>query len=459
MKTEAMPKSQVGLEISVGKEECAQAWNSVIKDLQKRAKVDGFRAGKVPKQVIVSQFGEERIRASACEEVIEKSIQKALSDAGINAIGQAQFNSEGGVEEVIQNYSPKSDLTFKVKIDVWPQTNFIEPYDQLSIEAEDVVLDETLIDAALEELRKKESFSVLSPEGTTADIGKVVVIDMLGFYEKESGSKGDRLPEIADGTNIEIVLENGKFFEGFVEGLLGAAVGEMRSIPVKFPAQNARLELAGKNAIFDVTVKAIKDVVLPELNDEFAKQVSECDSLDGLRKQVRERLGTETQVARDKNVDKAIEDRLAEIVEVEIPETLLENQIKKNFATMLAGFKDTGMSDNQIKAMVTKENYDLYKQRGVGRAERSLKVNFAVSKIANELKLELPQEDLDFRMDVARRELKGQEVEEEKLKDQVESQLERDIVLYKLKEKASITMLPPKTESESAEAKEVATAA
>lgn len=441
VKTEALPKSQVGLEIQVGKEECKAAWDSVLRDLQKRVNVDGFRAGKVPKQVILARFGKERIRASACEEVIEKSIQKALEESGITAIGQAEFNSDGGVDEVIENYSPQSELTFKVKVDVWPQCNFIASYESLKVDAEEVPLDETLVDKAMEELRKKESFSVLSPEGTTADIDKLIVVDMLGYYAKDDGSKGDRMPDIADGTNIEITLEEGKFFEGFVNGIVGAAVGETRSVSIQFPETNPQPELAGKNAIFDVTVNAVKDVVLPELDDDFAKQVSESASLEELRGKIRERLGTETELAREKNVNKAIEDKLANIVEIELPETLLENQVKKNFATMLSGFKDNGMSDSQVKAMVTKENYELYKTRGLDKAVRALKVNFSVSKIAKDLQLVPSTEEIDNQIALVRAELKGQEFDEDKVRDQVESQLERDMVLRKLKETANINFV------------------
>lgn len=458
VKTEPLPKSQVGLEISVGKEECKAAWESVIRELQKKAHVDGFRKGKVPKQIIVNRFGEDRLKASACEEVIEKSIHKALGDAGINAIGQAEFNSDGGVEEVISQYSTQNGLTFKVKVDVWPDIVFTDSYKELAVEAEEPEFDESLIDTALFELRKKESFSVLSPDGTTADFGKMVVVDMIGFFRKDDGSKGDRLPDIADGNSVEITLEGGKFMAGFAEGIVGMEVNETRSIPVEFPEANARPELAGVKAIFDITLQAVKDVVLPELDDDFVSKVSEVRTVTELREQIRGRLGVETENARQSNINKALEERLAEIVDVELPESLVESQVQNKFAKMLSGFKDNGMSDAQVKAMVTKENYELYKQRGRGTVEKQLKINFAVGKIAKENEMVQDPEEVDAQIALVRAELKGQEFEEEKIRDQVEAQLERDMVLKMLKEISQVTMVPPKKEEEAETAEKPAEA-
>lgn len=446
VRTEPLPKSQVGIEINVGKEECHAAWESVVRELQKKSDIEGFRKGRAPRQIVINRFGRDRIRASACEEVIEKSIQKALEDSGINAIGQAQVDGEGGVQAVVDSYDPDSNLTFKIRIDVWPDCTFTSPYQNLDVEAEDVQFDESLVGKALEELRKKESFSVLSAEGSKASMGKLLVADLVGYYREEDGSKGDRLPDIADGQSIEVPMEVGKFMPGFVEGLVGAAVGETRSVAVEFPKQNPRPELAGLKAVFDVTVHAIKDVVLPELNDDFAKQVSESDTLDALRNTIRDRLGVESESNRAANVNKAIEDRLASIVEVALPESLVENQVKNKFASMLSSFKDKGMPDEQVKAMVTKENYELYKERARGNVEKNLRVNFAVSKIAKEHNLVPDPQEVDDQLALVKAELKGQEFEEEKAKDQVEAQLERELVLKLLKTTAKVSMKPPKQE-------------
>eukprot|EP00178_Gracilaria_changii_P015868 TRINITY_DN445_c0_g2_i1.p1 TRINITY_DN445_c0_g2~~TRINITY_DN445_c0_g2_i1.p1 ORF type:complete len:539 (+),score=107.20 TRINITY_DN445_c0_g2_i1:4391-6007(+) len=446
IKTAQLPKSQVSLEISVGKEECSAAWDSIVKELSKKSQIQGFRKGTAPKQLVINQYGKDRVMASACEEVIEKSIQKALKDSGIHAIGQAEVDGDGGIESVIASYDPQSPLTFKVKIDVWPEASFISSYENLEIEAEESAFDESLVEKALENLRQKEAFSVLAPEGTKAELGKLLVADLVGYYRNEDGSKGEKLPEIADGNSIEINMIEGKFMAGFVEGLIGAEVGETREVNVEFPVTNARPELAGVKAIFSVTIHAIKDVVLPELNDDFACQVSEEKSLEDFRKTIRDRLDTESEAAQEKNINTAIDNELAELVQVDLPESLVENQVKNKFATMLTSFKEKGMSDEQVKAMVTKENYELYKKRAQGNVEKSLRINFAVSRIAKDQNLEVDKKTVEDQMELVRAELKGEEMDEAKVRDQIEAQLERELVLAHIKKTAKISLVPKKAE-------------
>lgn len=449
VKAEPLPKSQLRLEISVGAEECTAAWNSVLSDLNKRSSIPGFRKGRAPKQVVISQYGRDTILASACEEVIEKSIQKALKDSGVSAIGQAEVDQDGGVDSIIKDYSPDADLTFCVKVDVWPEATFTGPYDNLEIEAEEVPLDEKLIDLAMEDLRRKESFPVLAPAGATAALGQTVVADLVGYFRNEDGTKGDRLPDIADGKSIEINMNEGQYMPGFVEGVVGAVVGEMRDVNVEFPMRNARPELAGVKAAFEITIHAIQDIVLPELNDDFAKQASEEKTLEDLRQAIRERIGTEADDTQEKNINNSIDNVLDAITEVDIPETLVENQVKSKFANMLASFKDKGMPEEQIKGMVSKENYELYKKRALPNVEKTLKVNFAVNKIARDENLIVGKEAVDNQMEFVKAELKGDEnIEEDKVRDQIEAQLERELVLIHIKKTAKVTLVPKKVEEE-----------
>lgn len=451
VQTETLPKSQCSLEISVGSEECTAAWDSVVAELVKKSSVDGFRKGSAPKQIVVNQYGKDRVRAAACEEVIEKSVKKAIEKSGLTVIGQAQFDMEdGGVEKIIADYDPKSSLSFKVKVDVWPDVSFSSSYEGMEVEAEKATLEESLVDNALEELRKKESFSILSPEGTTAALGKNVVADMIGYYCQENGSKGNKLPEIADGKSVEINMIEGRYMIGFVEGLVGAAVGETRDVKVEFPSNNPRPELAGLKAIFEVTVHAIKDVVLPDLDDSFAMKVSEEKNIEGLRDAIRLRLDTEAEAEQNKNINASIETKLAEVAVLDVPETLIEDQAKNKFANMIASFKDKGMPDETVKAMVTKDNFNLYKERNLPKIEKSLRVNFAVSKIAKDNNLTVDKQVLEDQMALVKAELKGEEVEEDKVRDNIEAQLEREMVFDLIKKTAVITIVPKKEDDEAA---------
>lgn len=438
-----LPQSQITLDITAGPEECNKAWESVLRELSKRAKVDGFRKGKAPKQMVINQYGKETIRASACEEVIENSIQVALKKEGVNAIGQAVLDDGCVIEEVIASYAPEGTLNFKVKVDVWPDAKMTGSYDGLVVEAEKAPFDESVVEDAIEELQRKEAFSVLAAEGSKAEIGQIVIADMVGFYRNDDGSKGEALPDIAKGDMVEIKMKVGQYMPGFVEGIMGMGCQETRSVNVEFPAASSRPELAGAKAVFEVTVHAIKDEKLPELDDEFAKKATESPTMESLRETVRARMSLESNNKTEMNVDRAIEDALVTITEVELPATMIEERVKSKFANFLSDMKTNGMTDSQIKALVTKENYDLYKKRSQANVERALIANFAITTIAKEVGLTAPDQDIEDQMTIIRAELKGEEMEEQEVRDKVQAQLERDMVMEHLKKSATINYVDP----------------
>lgn len=441
--SERLPQSQITLEITAGPEECKSAWENVLGELSKRAKVDGFRKGKAPKQLIINHYGRDTIRASACEEVIESSIQTALKDEGVNAIGQAVLDDGCVIDDVIQAYAPENSITFKVKVDVWPDAKLTGSYENLVVEAEKAPFDDSVVDDAISELQRKEAFSVLSPDGTKADIGKLVVANMVGFYRNDDGSKGEALPDVASGDMIEIKMKVGQYMPGFVEGIMGMDCNETRSINVEFPAASARPELAGAKAVFDVTVHAIKDEVLPDLDDEFARKATESPTMEDLRQTVRARMSLESDNKTESFVIRALEDELVKITEVTLPATMVEERVKNKFANFLSDMKTNGMSDSQVKALVTKENYELYKSRSQANVERALTANFAITTIAKELDLKASDTEIEDQMTIIRAEVKGQDIEEQKIRDQVQAQLERDMVMKHIKKTATINYVDP----------------
>lgn len=455
VKAEELENSRVALDISVDAEECTAAFERTVKELTKRAKIDGFRKGGAPRQLIINHYGKETITASACEDVIENGVQKAIKQAGLNAIGQAVLDEDAGnIDSVIAGFQVGSPLNFRVKVDVWPTAKLTASYDGLQVTAEKVPVSDEVIESALQDLRSKESFTVIAPEGAKAEIGNVVVADMVGYYRNDDNSKGEPLPDVASGEKLEIRMQEDQYMEGFVEGLVGAGVGETKTVNVQFPNSSAKPELAGQKAVFDITVHAISETVLPELDDELARRAG-ADNIAALRDQVRDRLSQEADMTTEANVNRAIEDALAEITDVTLPETMVEERVKTKFANMLSDFRAKGFSEDQVKAMVSKENYELYKTRALGRVQRELTVNFSYTVIAKELGVKADEKEIEDQMALVKAELKGEEVEEERIRDQVEAQLERGLVLEHLRKTAQITY----TEKEAAPETQVPAAA
>eukprot|EP00173_Palmaria_palmata_P003870 Plantae.Rhodophyta-Palmaria_palmata.ctg4292.p1 GENE.Plantae.Rhodophyta-Palmaria_palmata.ctg4292~~Plantae.Rhodophyta-Palmaria_palmata.ctg4292.p1 ORF type:complete len:401 (-),score=110.70 Plantae.Rhodophyta-Palmaria_palmata.ctg4292:304-1350(-) len=332
-------------------------------------------------------------------------------------------------------------------VDVWPVAELTGDYTGLSVTADRAPFDESVVGETLEGLQRKEAFTVLSPEGTKAEIGKVCVANMVGFYRKDDGERGEPLPDIASGDMIEIKMHIGQYMPGFVEGIVGMECGDMRAVNVEFPVQSSRPELAGQKAVFDVTLHAVKDEVLPDLDDDFAKNMTESPTLEALKDTIRERLSVESANKTKANVDRALEDALVAITNVELPETMVENRIKDKFANFLSDMKSNGMTDTQVKALVTKENYDLYKERARANVERALTANFAIQAIAEKEKgangISVSNQEVDDQLLLIRGELKNDQEysdNEESYRDKVRAQLEKDAVFAFLKESATVTL-------------------
>lgn len=447
-----LPNSMRGVTIHVSADEVALCYNKVVKDLQKRATIPGFRAGKVPRKVVLNHFGKATVTASAVEEVIQHTVQQALSSLSVSAIGQAQLAED--VQDIVAKFDPESELSFGIKVDVWPEATLTADYKGLTVSAQETAFDESIVDDALEQARRREAFTVLSPADAVAEIGRVAVGSLVGFYRNEDGSRGEALPDIASGESVEIKLRTGQYMAGFVEGILGMKAGDVRDVAVEFPAESARPELRGVKAIFEVTVSALKDEVLPELNDDFARSATEHDTLEALRADIRQRLGEETDGANDAAVSKALEAALAEITDVELPETLIDEQAKTKFATMMSDFKSKGnMSDEQIKSMITQESYQAYRKSALKNIVKSLTANLAITKIAQLEGIEAEPAEVEEQMALIKAEMKGKPLDDEaSVRDKVVGQVLRQKVLAFLKETAVVTMTTKATDAEAAAA-------
>ncbi|KAA8494899.1 Trigger factor [Porphyridium purpureum] len=437
---EQLPDSQVGIEVCVSAQETAAAFDKVMREMGGKAQIPGFRKGKVPKQVLLSHFGPKNVYGAACEEVFNTAVGKTLQEKKINYIGQAAI--DGDVDAILDTFRPGEAFKFKIKIDVWPTASFSGEYKGMSVEAEEELFDEALVENALVELQKKNALPVIAPEGTKAAMGQVLVATMTGFFRNDDGSQGAELPEIADGKSIEVQMESGVYMPGLVEGIVGASIGETRLVPVDFPDNAPRAELRNIKALFKVDVEAIKNKVVPELDDEFAQQVSEEDTLEALKANIRERLGSEASALTKSNIQRALEDKLREITEVALPVTLVQERTKSKFASMMADWKDQGMPEEQVRALITPENFEKYAKKAGPNVEKQLALSFAFQKIAEIEGLKPSAGEVDDQITIVRGELKGQEVDEELLRENVEAELVREKVLDFLKDSATIKLVP-----------------
>ncbi len=303
-----------GYEITVTAAELDAKVNEKLAEAQPEVAMKGFRKGKVPMALLKKQFG-ERLMGEAMQEAVDAAMKEHFDASGDRPALQPDVKmtneewKEGQDIVVALNYEalpeiPEADLG-KIKLQ------------KLVVEADDASMDE-----ALENLAKNaQSFSDRK-KGAKAKDGDQVVIDFVGKVDGEAFEGGTA-------EDYPLVLGSNSFIPGFEEGLVGVKAGEEKAVTVTFPADYGAANLAGKDAVFDCTVKAVKEPVAAEINDELAKQFG-SDDLDALKAQIKERLEAEYQGAARAVMKRALLDELDKQVKFDLPPSLVEaeaNQI------------------------------------------------------------------------------------------------------------------------------------
>jgi len=200
---------------------------------------------------------------------------------------------------------------------------------------------------------------------------------------------------VASGDNVEVVLGQGRYMEGLAEGLLGAKVGDTKEITVTFPEKLRNKDLAGKTALFDVTVDSASKRSLPIVDDEFANKVRAGLTAEVLEQELQKAVDEEDAKGFVGERNAALSKSLADVVNMEVPDTLVTSQAREKYAQMMSEFRDQGTPDEEIKAQITPENFLKYKDIYAEDIRRDFMVSMAVEKIAELEKIEVPQFQID----------------------------------------------------------------
>ncbi|HCP04206.1 trigger factor [Halopseudomonas aestusnigri] len=314
--------------------------NEVNKRLQqtaKRARVDGFRPGKVPMSVIRKRFG-----ASAHQEVIGEVIQSSFYEA----IMQEKLNPAGAPSVEPKSMEAGKDFEYVATFEVYPEVT-LAGFEAISVERPESEVTEADVDTMLETLRKQNTrFEAVE---RAAENGDQVTIDFVGKIDGEAFQGGT-----ANGTNL--VLGSGRMIPGFEEGLVGAKAGDSLTLKVTFPEDYQNLDLAGKAAEFETTVQAVAAPALPELNDEFFAQFGVNEGgLEGFRAEVRKNMERELRQAIKTKVKGQVMDGLLKTNTVEVPKALISNEIDRLREQAVQQFGGANIQASQLPAELFEE--------------------------------------------------------------------------------------------------------
>ena len=345
---------------------------------QKRISVPGFRKGHVPRTIFNQMYGEESLYQDALNDVLPDAYEAAIKEAGIEPVDQPQVN--------VESMEKGQPWTLTATVAVKPEVT-LGDYKGMEVPEQDTSVSDADVDSELENKRQQQAELVLKEDEAAAD-GDTVVIDYEGSVDGEKFDGGS-----AD--NYSLVLGSGSFIPGFEDQLVGHKAGEDVDVNVTFPEDYNAKDLAGKDALFKVKIHEVKEKQLPELDDEFAKDVDEdVETLAELKDKVKKQLQDQKEAAAKAAIeDAAIEAAVANAETEEIPQAMLDDDTNRQLQQYLAGMQQQGINPQMYFQITNTTEDDLRKQFADDAAKR-VKTNLVLEAVVKDANLNATDEDV-----------------------------------------------------------------
>ena len=363
--TEKQEHSVVALTIEITKAELEAAKDKAFKKSGKNITVPGFRKGKAPRKMIEKLYGEGVFFEEAFNILYPEAMEMAIEKSGIKPVGRADVDLGDPAEE--------GGLTIIAKVPVEPE---VELGEYKGIEAEKETVKVLQADVKAELNRMAQRFARTETVDRKAKKNDTVDIDFEGFVDGVAfeGGKAE---------HHELTLGSGAFIPGFEDQLIGCKAGDEKDVVVTFPEEYHAKELAGKEATFKCKVHKVEETILPAIDDEFAKDVSDtCETLDDLKKEITERLKNERQEAADAAFEEKLLDVVLEGMKADIPQAMLESQIDSIVQDFGYRLQMQGMGLEQYLKMTGTE-MGAFRAMFKAQAERQVKTRLALQKVAD----------------------------------------------------------------------------
>ena len=434
--TSSKPNSRIAVEVEVPADRCKNSYNEALSKLSRSISIPGFRKGKVPKAVVIQQLGIKRIQASALESLLQKIWTETLDQEGIEPLCEPEL--QDGFETILANFNPEKILILKLETDI-PPTPTLKKSSGLTAEIETLKFDPKKIDELIEQSRiqlatkvpvndraaKKGDFALLSFKGKFSDNGNYI----------EGGS--------AD--SVEIELEQGRMIPGFIEGVIGMNINDEKVLKCEFPKDYHEENAKGRKAEFNVTLEDLKIKELPDLNDDFAKQASDKENLADLRLDLEKRLKEDNEKKQAKNRQNSLLEALVEELEVELPKSLIDQEVRVIVEQTAQNFAQQGID---VKSMFTQELVKSLMESSKGEAEKKLRQKLALSALAKSEKIEVPENEINSKLKEVEAEIKHsneKNIDADRLREAITDDLLQEKLFIWLEENNSVIEKGPET--------------
>lgn len=366
------------LTVEVPAEEVNGALDKAFKKVVKEINVPGFRKGKMPRQMFEKRFGVESLYQDALDFILPDAYANAVEEAGINPVDRPEID--------IEKLEKNEPLVFTAKVTVKPEVELGE-YKGLEVSKEDTNVTDEEIEEQLKESQERMAELTVKEDGQVEN-GDTAVIDFEGFVDGEAFEGGA-------GNDYSLEIGSNSFIPGFEEQLVGAKTGEQKDVEVTFPEEYHAEELAGKSATFKVTVNEVKAKELPELNDEFAKELDEeVEGLDALRTKMKENLKAEKENASETQMRDQLVQKAAENATVEIPQAMIDSEIDRMMQDFEQRLSQQGMN-KELYFQFSGQDEDALREQMKADAETRVRVSLTLEAIAKAENMEVTSEDID----------------------------------------------------------------
>jgi trigger factor len=372
-----LPDSRAEVQVEVPAADVEKATSRAARTLAKEMRMPGFRAGKAPASLVIQRVGFTAVLQEAIREALPEWYELALFDSDVSPIGDPD------IEMLSTPEGEGEPLEFKFTVGVRPAAE-LGTYKGLEVGKEEKEVPDEIVDTEVERIR--EGFARLEQVERAGAEGDSLLIDFEGFVD-DSAFQGGAAEDYL------LALGSGQLIEGFEEQLVGASAGEEREVKVTFPSDYQAEHLAGKDAVFKVKVKEVREKVLPELDDDFASDASEFDTLEELRADIREKVGTAMGSRAEEDFRIAAIDAAVEEATVEVPDELATARATERWERMERQLAGRGMDPNAFLQMQGKTRDELIEETKPD-AEKELRREAVVTAIAEAEGIEVSDEEM-----------------------------------------------------------------
>ena len=441
VKTSSLPGSRLALEVGVPAGRCKASYEAAVDRLSRSVRLPGFRKGRVPKPVLLQQIGPLRVKASALEDLVDSVLRDAVEQEKVEVLGQPSLS--GNFEELLEKFDPAKELVVTLEMDVAP-TPTLKSTKGLSAEAESVAYDPARVDELLDQSRRQLA-TLVPVSDRAAAMGDVAVVSFSGvFSDDKSAIEGGS----ANGLDVE--LEEGRMISGFLEGAVGMKPGDKKDVDCQFPDDYPEETCRGRKALFSISLDELKGRELPALDDAFAQQASDKKTLSELREDLESRLKQDAEQRQKNNRHEALLKALVDQLEVELPESLIKEEINSLLQETAAQMAQQGMD---VKKLFTPETVQNLAQASRGEATERLQRSLALKALAKAEGISVADKDLEAKIkEVSAGFSDTNKIDPQRLRDAVAEDLLRETLLSWLEENAKLTMVDPASEDKPAKA-------